>query len=356
MIPHRKYIEMALSLAEKGLGTVSPNPMVGSLVVKRGKIIGRGFHKRAGEDHAEVIALKQAGKRARHATLYVTLEPCSHWGRTPPCTEAIIKSGVSEVVIGMKDPNPLVDGFRILKSRGIKTRIGVLEEEARRMNEVYVKYARTKKPFVILKVAASLDGKIATSTGKSKYITGEDSRKYVHKLRSEVDAVMIGINTLIADDPLLDSRLVKGKDPIKIIVDSKLRMPLKARIMKAPEKIIVATTVKAPKSKVKQLQQKGVKIIATPPKAGSVDLEALMKELGNHEITSVLIEGGNRINSSALKEKVVDKILIFTAPRLIGKGLDAFGDLGIKNLDRTINLKNISTKKIGKDILVEGYI
>ncbi|HLC65414.1 MAG TPA: bifunctional diaminohydroxyphosphoribosylaminopyrimidine deaminase/5-amino-6-(5-phosphoribosylamino)uracil reductase RibD [Candidatus Nanoarchaeia archaeon] len=356
MIPHRKYLEMALKLAEKGRHTVSPNPMVGSLVVKRGKIIGRGFHVRAGEDHAEVIALKQAGKRAKNSTLYVTLEPCSHWGRTPPCTEAIVKSGVSEVVIGMKDPNPLVNGFGILKSRGIKTRMGVLEEEARRMNEIYIKYIKTKKPFVILKVAASLDGKIATSTGNSKYITSKESRKYVHQLRSNVDAVLIGINTLIADNPKLDARLVKGKDPIKIIVDSTLKIPLKGNIMKSPEKLIIATTSKAPKNKIKAIQNKGAKIIIAPSKAGLVDLDFLMRELGKHEITSILIEGGNRVNSSALKEKIVDKILVFTAPRLIGKGLDAFGDLGIKKLDNTINIREMSTRKIGNDILVEGYL
>src|SRR3989344_6007426 len=356
MIPHRKYLEMALKLAEKGRHTVSPTPMVGSLVVKRGKIIGRVFHVRAGEDHAEVIALKQAGKRAKNSTLYVTLEPCSHWGRTPPCTEAIVKSGVSEVVIGMKDPNPLVNGFGILKSRGIKTRMGVLEEEARRMNEIYIKYIKTKKPFVILKVAASLDGKIATSTGNSKYITSKESRKYVHQLRSNVDAVLIGINTLIADNPKLDARLVKGKDPIKIIVDSTLKIPLKGNIMKSPEKLIIATTSKAPKNKIKAIQNKGAKIIIAPSKAGLVDLDFLMRELGKHEITSILIEGGNRVNSSALKEKIVDKILVFTAPRLIGKGLDAFGDLGIKKLDNTINIREMSTRKIGNDILVEGYL
>ena len=356
MIPHRKYIELALKLAEKGKGTVSPNPLVGALVVKRGKIIGKGFHKKAGEDHAEIIALKEAGKRAKHGTLYVTLEPCSHWGRTPPCTEAIVKSGVSEVVIGMKDVNPLVGGFYVLKSRGIKTRIGVLEEEAKKLNEIYVKYMKTKKPFVILKVAATLDGKIATSTGNSKYITSKESRTYVHQLRDEVDAILIGINTLLADNPHLDTRLVSGKEPFKVIIDTTLRFPMNAQVMKHPDKVIIATTKKAPKKKIKLLQQKGVRIIETPIKKGKVSLEEVMIELGKQEITSVLIEGGNQINSSALREKIVDKILLFTAPRLIGKGIDAFGDLGIKTLDQTINLKHMTTKKLGHDILVEGYL
>src|SRR3989339_1454200 len=190
-------MDIAIKLAEKGKGTTSPNPMVGCVVVKRGRIIGKGYHKKAGEEHAEVIALNQAGKKANNSTLYVNLEPCSHWGKTPPCTEKIVESGVREVIIGMEDPNPLVDGFKELKFRGLKTKIGILEKEARKLNEVFIKYIKTKRPFVILKVAMSVDGKIATSTGDSKYITSKEARTYVHQLRSDVDAVMVGLNTVL---------------------------------------------------------------------------------------------------------------------------------------------------------------
>ena len=208
MISHKKYMELTIRLAEKGRGLTSPNPMVGCIIVKRGRIVGKGFHKAAGTEHAEVLAIAEAGKKAINSTMYVNLEPCSHWGRTPPCTEKIVEAGVREVIIGAKDPNPLVDGFRELKFRGVKTKIGILEKEAKKLNEVFMKYMKTKKPFVILKVAMSLDGKIATATGSSKYITSREARAYVHQLRSEVDAVMVGLNTVLRDNPELTPRLV----------------------------------------------------------------------------------------------------------------------------------------------------
>ncbi len=356
MRSHKKYMELALKLAEKGVGLCSPNPAVGCIIVKRGSVVGKGYHKKCGEGHAEVNAIENAGIKAQNATMYVTLEPCSHWGRTPPCTEKIINSGIREVIIGMKDPNPKVDGYKELKFRGLKTKIGILEEECRKLNEYYVKYIKTKKPFVILKVAMSLDGKIATATGESKYITGKDARKYVHQIRSNVDAVMVGINTVIKDDPKLTPREVKGKDPIKIVVDSTLKIPMSKNLLKDPLKLIVATTNKANKKKVKQLQQKGVKVIVTPSKKGRVDLQELMKMLGRHEVSSIMIEGGSELNASAISEGIADKILLFSAPKLIGAGLGAIGNLGIKKLDKAISLKNIETRKVGKDILVEGYL
>lgn len=356
MISHKKYMDLAIKLAEKGKGMTSPNPMVGCIVVKRGRIVGKGFHKKAGTEHAEVLALDDAGKKAINSTLYVNMEPCSHWGRTPPCTERIVEAGVREIIIGMKDPNPLVNGFRELKFRGLKTKIGILEKDAKKLNEVFIKYMKTKRPFVTLKVAMSVDGKIATSTGDSKYITSKEARTYVHQLRSDVDAVMIGLNTLLRDNPELTPRLVKGKDPMKIVVDSSLKIPKNCNLMKDPAKLIIATTGKAPKNVVKNLQQKGINVIITKSKKGMVELQDLMKQLGKHEITSVMIEGGSQLNSSAIKEGVVDKVLIFTAPKIIGNGIGAIGSLGIKKIDRAINLKNPVCKRIGKDMLVEGYL
>ena len=356
LISHKKYMALVLKLAEKGRGLTSPNPMVGCIVVKRGRIVGRGWHRKAGAEHAEVMALSEAGKKAVNSTLYVNLEPCSHWGRTPPCTEKIVEAGVREVIIGMKDPNPIVDGFRELKFRGIKTKIGILEREAKRLNEEYIKYARTKRPFVTIKVAMSADGKIATKTGDSKYITSREARTLVHKLRAEVDAVMVGLNTVIRDDPELTPRLFKGKDPMKIVVDSALKIPKNCNLMKNPSKLIIATTSKAHKTDMEKMHQKGIKVIVAKSSKGMVDLQDLMKQLGKHEITNVMIEGGSELNSSAIKAGVVDKMLIFTAPKLIGNGKGAIGNLGINTIDKAIEMKNVTLAKIGKDMLIEGYI
>lgn len=356
MISHKKYMELTLKLAEKGRGLTSPNPMVGCIIVKRGRIVGKGFHRKAGTEHAEVLAINEAGKKAINSTMYVNLEPCSHWGRTPPCTEKIVEAGAREVIIGMKDPNPLVDGFRELKFRGLKTKIGILEREAKKLNEAYIKYMRTKRPYVMIKVAMSADGRIATKTGDSKYITSKEARAYVHKLRTEVDAVMVGLNTVLRDNPELTPRLFKGKDPMKIVVDSRLKIPRNCNLMKEPAKLIIATTKKAPKAEIKKLQQKGINVIITGSKNGMVDPQDLMKQLGKHEITSVMIEGGSELNSSAINARVVDKILMFAAPKLIGNGLGAIGNLGINKINKAINLKNPETRKVGKDLLIEAYL
>ena len=356
MISHKKYMDIALNLAEKGKGCVSPNPLVGCIIVKRGNIVGRGYHKKYGESHAEINALKAAGKKANNATMYVNIEPCSHWGKTSPCTEKIVEAGIREVVVGMEDPNSLVDGYKELKFRGLKTRIGILRDKAKKLNENYIKYMKTKKPFIILKLAMSLDGKIATSSGDSKYITSRAARKCVHQLRNDVDAVMVGINTITRDNPILDSRLVKGKNPKKIIVDSSLKISERSKILKDPSKVIIATTKKASRKKIDKLQHKGVRILILKPKKGLVDLKELVKELGKSEIASVIIEGGAELSGNAIKEEIVDKILIFTAPKIIGNGLNPIKNLGIKKVNKAIKLKNISTKNIGKDFLVEGYL
>ncbi|MBI2653186.1 bifunctional diaminohydroxyphosphoribosylaminopyrimidine deaminase/5-amino-6-(5-phosphoribosylamino)uracil reductase RibD [Candidatus Woesearchaeota archaeon] len=349
-------MELAIKFAEKSKGLTSPNPMVGCIIVKRGRIVGKGWHKKAGTEHAEILALQEAGKKAMHSTMYVNIEPCSHWGRTPPCTEKIVGAGVREVIIGMKDPNPVVDGFRELKFRGVKTKIGILEKGAKKLNEIYIKYMRTKKPFVIIKVAMSADGRIATKTGDSKYITSKEARAYVHKLRTEVDAVMVGLNTVIRDNPELTPRLVKGKDPLKIVVDSNLKIPKNCNLMQNPSKLIIAATAKAPKIEIEKLKHKGANVIITKSKNGMVDLQDLMKQLGKHEITSVMIEGGSELNSSAIKADVVDKMLIFTAPKLIGNGKAAIGNLGVNKINKAIELKSPVCSKVGKDMLVEGYL
>ena len=356
MISHKKYMAIALELAERGKGYVSPNPMVGCVIVKRGRIVGQGYHKKYGEEHAEVNALRAAGKKANNATMYITLEPCSHWGKTSPCTEKIVESGVREVIVAMEDPNPLVDGYKELKFRGLKTRIGILKEKASKLNEAYIKYMKSKRPFVILKVAMSIDGKIATSTGDSKYITSKEARKYVHQIRNDVDAIMVGINTIIRDNPILDSRLVKGKNPIKIIVDSTLKMVEKAKVLEDPSKVIIATTNSAPKAKIEKFQQKGVRIMIVKTKRGMVDLDELMKELAKSEIGSIMIEGGAQLSGNALADKIVDKMIVFTAPKIIGNGLPPIRNLGIKKVNRALELKNISTSRIGRDFLVEGYL
>ncbi len=350
-------MEMTIKVAEKGKGLVSPNPLVGCLIVKRGKIVGRGYHKQYGTEHAEINAIKSAGKKVANAAMYINIEPCSHWGKTPPCTEKIVEAGIREVIIGMYDPNPLVEGFKELKFRGIKTKINILEKEAKKVNEIYLKYMKTKRPFVVLKVAMSMDGKIATRTGDSKYITGREARKYVHQLRSDLDAVMIGINTVLKDDPKLTPRMVKnGTDPMKVVIDSELKTPMKCNLMKQPSKLIIATTNKAPKAKINKFYQKGVNVIVLNSKRGMVDLKELMKELGKKEITSLMIEGGSQLNSSAIKDRIADKLLIFTAPKIVGNGLEAIGNLGITNIDKAVKLKNIKTMKIGKDVLLEGYL
>ncbi len=350
-------MELALKLAEKGKGNVSPNPLVGALIVKRGRVVGRGWHRKCGEAHAEVCALKEAGKKARQSIMYVTLEPCSHWGRTPPCTEQIVDAGVREVVIAMKDPNPKVNGYSELKFRGVKTRIGIFEEEAKKLNEPYVKWIKTKRPFVVVKAAMSLDGQIATRTGDSKYITGREARKFVHELRAEYDAVMVGSNTVSKDNPQLTVRLAKGRNPIKIVLDSTLKISSNAKIVKnEPTKLIIATSRKAPKAKIKKLMQKGVHVLVIDMIKGKIDLKHLMKELGKKDICSILIEGGAELNAEAIKSGIVDKVLFFISPKFIGKGLGALGNLGITKVDKSIKLNNLGYKQIGRDILLEGYL
>lgn len=358
------FMKRALKLAENGRGYVNPNPMVGAVIVKDGEIVGEGYHEYFGGNHAEVNALKMAGEKSVGADIYVTLEPCSHFGKTPPCALALVKAGVKRVIIAMKDPNPLVSGkgIEILRQNGIEVISGVLEKEALKLNEIFVKFITTRRPYVIMKTASTLDGKISTVTGESKWISSEASREYVHYLRNSIMGIMVGIGTIIADNPLLTTRLEKKncKSPIAIILDSKLKLPLNSRILQTikDRKIIIGVTEKANKNKIKQLENMGVLIIKTPSKNEKVDLGYFMSRLGELNIDSILLEGGSTLNFSCIKEKIVDKVMCFIAPIMLGgeKAKTTIGGDGIKSLNEAVRVCDIKLTNIEKDILIEGYI
>ena len=313
------FMREALRIAENARGRTSPNPLVGAVVVKDGKIIAEGWHRQAGTPHAEVHALNMAGELASGATLYVTLEPCSHFGRTPPCAEKIIESEIKKVVAAMEDPNPKVAGrgFGMLKSAKIEVEVGILEAEARKLNEVFIKWIKTGFPFVTMKFASSLDGKIATFSGESQWISCFESRKFVHRLRDINDAILVGIGTVLADNPSLTTRLVEGKNPVRIIVDSKARTPLDSKIVTDKSaRTIIAVTENAPREKIFSLKNLGAEIIFAGKER--IDLKILLKKLGEMEITSILVEGGGKIHFSMLESGLVDKIFAFIAPKIIG--------------------------------------
>lgn len=359
-----EYMRLAIRLAKKARGRTSPNPLVGAVVVKNGEIVGKGFHKKAGEPHAEINALNDAGKKAAGGELYVNLEPCNHYGRTPPCTKRIVDSGIKKVYVGMEDPNKNVagGGIQCLKDNGIYVKQGILKDECQNLNEAYIKYITEKKPFVILKSAASLDGKIATRVGDTKWITNEKSRAILHRLRDEVDGILVGIGTVMADDPELTTRLKdrKGKDPVRIIVDSKLRILPGAKVLNSESEAetIIATTELAPKEKIKKIEALGARVLVVGSKDSRVDLGELVYELGKLEITSLLIEGGAEINGSSLDSGIIDKVLFFYAPKIIGGtgALNMIGGEGIEKLSDAVNLRDIKVRRLGDDILVEGYV
>jgi len=360
---HEFFMKKVLELAEKGRGTTSPNPMVGALVVKNGKIIASAYHVRPGGLHAEAIALKRAGEKAKGATLYVNLEPCAHLGRTPPCSKAIIKSGIKEVYCSMIDPNPLNNGKgkKELERNGVNVRVGVLNKEAEKLNEVFIKYVTEKMPFVTIKAAESLDGKIATNSMDSKWITTDASRDYSHTLRSEMDAVLVGVNTIIRDNPILTSR--KNKSPIKIVLDSKLRVPENSNIFskKSPALNIVAILKKSLKDlhilkKAERLNKRGILVIACPGKNSRIDLGWLLKELAELEISRLLVEGGGDTIAGFLEQGLADKILFFIAPKIIGgrNAVTSVEGKGVDKVNHAIELKNVKVEKIEGDILVSG--
>lgn len=356
------YMRLALELAERGRGKVNPNPMVGAVIVKENRVIGKGFHECYGEAHAEVNAFLNANEDVEGSTLYVTLEPCSHHGKTPPCVDKIIHKKIKKVVIGSLDPNPLVSGKGVKKliDAGIEVITGVLEDECKELNRVFMKYIVEKKPFVIMKTAMSLDGKISTKTGESKWITSYESRKCVHQLRDKVKGIMVGVNTIIADNPELTCRIENGNNPIRIIVDSKLRIPVESKVLENQNlaKTIVATTNYADRTKKDEIEKKGVKVLIIKSLEERVDLQELMLQLGQENIDSILLEGGGTLNFSALKQGIVDKVQVYIAPKIIGgeNSKAPVGGSGIEYLVDAFNLDNIKSKMIGEDILIEGYI
>jgi diaminohydroxyphosphoribosylaminopyrimidine deaminase/5-amino-6-(5-phosphoribosylamino)uracil reductase len=355
-----RWMRRALHLAEKGRGRTSPNPMVGAILVKRGKVVGEGYHARAGEPHAEIVAIKNAGEKAKGATLYLNLEPCTHYGKTPPCVPAVIEAGIKKVVAGMEDPNPLVRGRggAGLKQAGLDVKIGVLEKDCQRLNEAFSKYIVTHEPFIILKVAATVDGKLATRNGESQWITGETSRRFVHRLRDQVDGVVVGIGTVLKDDPMLTARIKGGRDPYRIVFDSRLRIPENAKVVDlSPSKAIVATTEMASQDKIERLRKKGVRVLISDSKSGKVDLKASLLKLGEMGMMNLLVEGGSEINGSFLDQGLIDKIFLFLSPKLIGDPLapGIFSGAGFASLKEALSIKDLRVRKIGEDILVEGY-
>jgi len=351
----------ALALAKSAEGRTSPDPMVGAVLVKGGRIISMGYHGEVATPHAEAWAIQKAGEETKGSVLYLNLEPCAHYGNNPPCVELILKAGIKEVVAAMKDPNPLVNGrgFAYLKKQGIKVRVGLLEEEAKKLNEVFIKYITTKLPFVVLKTAVTLDGKIATRTGASRWVASADSLRYAHHLRNIYDAILVGVRTVLIDDPKLNVRRVKKiKDPIRIVLDAYARTPLEAQVLNSfGGKTIVVVSPQAPAKRVKALEKKGAEILTIPAKAGHINLRPLLKKLGERKITSLLVEGGGEVNASFLEEGLVDKALFFIAPKIFGgrEAPTAVEGAGVKLPAQAWQLKSIFLERVGKDFLIGGY-
>ncbi|OGO30306.1 MAG: riboflavin biosynthesis protein RibD [Chloroflexi bacterium RBG_16_56_11] len=355
----KEFMGQALKLARRGLGKVSPNPMVGAVIVQGGRVIGKGYHRRFGGDHAEVEAIRSAGGDTAGATMYVTLEPCVHYGKTPPCADAVIKSRIGRVVIGMLDPDKRVSGqgLQKLKNAGIETTVGVREAECRALNEAYIKHRSTGVPFVTVKWAQSLDGRIATAAGDSRWISSEESRKLAHKLRAQHDAILAGIGNVLKDDPELTTRLVRGRNPLRVILDSRLRIPLAAKVLAGQEKArtLVATTPAADREKLAALHGMGIEVLTVPADGhGRVDLPALLRALGERDITSVLVEGGGEVITSFLRAGLADRLVVFIAPKILGSGTQAVGDLNITEVAKALKLTFTRVYRIGEDMVVEG--
>ena len=355
------YMKRALELAARGRGYTNPNPMVGAVIVKEGRIIGEGWHEMYGQLHAERNALKNCTEDPKGATIYVTLEPCCHHGKTPPCTDAIIESGIEKVVIGMLDVNPIVagNGVRILKEHGIEVVSGVLEDECRKLNKIFIKHMTEKLPYVVMKYAMTSDGKIATVTGESKWITGPASRENVHRTRHALMGIMVGVGTVLTDDPMLDCRLEEGgKNPIRIICDSNLRTPLDSRVVTTANDIeTIIATVSDNVSLIKEYERGSVTVIRTASENGRVDLNDLMKILGERGIDSILLEGGSQLNFSAIKAGIVDEVHTYIAPKIFGGNAKTpVGGEGIRNISDAVMLDPVKITKLGDDIFVESEV
>ena len=357
-----KYMRLAMQLAGNAIGRTSPNPLVGAVIVKDNRVVGCGWHRKAGTPHAEVHALNQAGELAQGADVYVTLEPCAHYGKTPPCSKALVEAKVKNVYGGLLDVNPKVagKGFKILEDAGIHVEYGFLQDELRKQNEVFFKWIEHKKPFIVLKAAMTLDGKIATATGQSKWITNETSRAYGYKLRDIYDGIMVGIKTVIEDNPMLTARVDGGKNPIRIVVDSSLKIDINANVVQDKSaKTIVATTDKADKDKILKLQAQDVDVIVVDKDENDkVDIEKLLDILGQQNICSILVEGGATLSGSFVAKKLVDKVYFFIAPKIVG-GKEAktpVAGIGILNLQEALALKDIQIEKLEEDFLIIGRV
>ena len=360
-MPDKDYMKRALYLARRGMGKTSPNPMVGAVIVKSDRLIGEGYYQRFGAKHAEVNAIENAGEDVSGATMYVTLEPCCHYGQTPPCTDAIIAGKIGRVIIGMLDPDKRMSGrsVEILREHDIECTVGVLEEECRALNETYIKHRSTGLPFVTVKFAQTLDGRIASSTGHSRWISSPASRKLGHKLRTRHDAVLVGIGTVIMDNPQLTVRLVRGINPLRIVLDSSLRIALDATVLTEQEKAktLVAATTGAPRDRVAALDKMGIEVLTLPAYArGDVDLRQLCKILGERNISSILVEGGAETITSFLRLGLADRLVVFTAPRIMGRGVEAVGELEIKDVAGALKLTFEKVYCSAEDVVIEARV
>ncbi len=354
---HITFMTRALELAKRGTGLASPNPMVGAVVVSAGRVVGEGYHIYQKRDHAEVIALARAGEKARGSDLYVTLEPCVHFGRTPPCVQAVLESGVKRVFVALEDPNPLVAGRGIaaLREAGVEVIEGACAPQAELLNEKFFHFIRTGRPFVVLKLALSLDGRIATCSGESKWITGPEARSLAHRLRFECDAVLVGIRTLLLDDPLLTVRGRRTKSILRIVLDSELQTPPTARLFGAPDRVVIFHRRDLPPGRSAAFPEH-VELVPVDRGAAGLDWRQILEELGRRRVTSVLVEGGARVAASALSQRVVQKLDLFYGPKLIGgDGLPGIDVLGVRRIDEAIDVARCRVRRVGTGFLVEGY-
>jgi len=351
-----KFMRRALTLARKGEGGVSPNPLVGAVIVREGRIIGEGWHRCCGENHAEINAIRDATETVAGATFYITLEPCSHHGRTPPCAEALIACRPGRVVVGAVDPNPVVSGRGIeaLRQSGIETEVGLLEEACRESNRIFFKYIRTGLPYVTLKFAQTLDGRIATASGDSRWISSPPSLRFAHRLRTVHDAILVGAGTVLMDNPELTCRLVRGRNPLRIVVDSGLRLPPDANIFSDGKRTVAVATCRAPVENRRLLEKKGVEVLEiVEDQAGHVDLHQLLTVLGKRKISSVLVEGGAALATAFLMENLVDRLLIVLAPKIVGVGVNAVGDLGIRRMEDALGFSFQRVTRCGADLILD---
>lgn len=360
----QSYMQMALTLAARGKGRTSPNPMVGAVIVNKGQVVGRGFHARVGEAHAEISALREAGELAHGATMYVTLEPCVHVGRTGPCTEAILEAGIERIVGAMEDPNPIVKGkgYERLRKHKIKVDIGCMQKEARRLNEFFVVCHEQRRPFVTIKWAMSLCGRTAHDSGQSRWISNARSREYGHRLRSQHDSVMVGIGTVLSDDPTLNVRLpgYENPQPKKVVIDGDLSIPTQAKLLRDTKEtdVILFTTQFAKPEMIKQLEKMGCKVVVIPSRRRIIEMGIVLQELAKLNAISVLIEGGRQIHTSLLTRGLVDKVVAFVSPKIIGGRLmrSPIEDLEIPNIEQSLNLIDVTWQNFDEDLCIEGYL